>query len=69
MVRENSGPWKNLIVRNEWMKDKNITNYKAKIYIKSFRNTRRKNNIDYPTPRFDMGVTISWFGPVQLHVS
>lgn len=26
---ENSGPWKTLIVRNEWMKDKNVTNYKA----------------------------------------
>lgn len=26
---ENSGPWKTLIIRNEWMKDKNVTNYKA----------------------------------------
>ena len=26
---ENSGPWKTLIVRNEWMKDKNVINYKA----------------------------------------
>ena len=36
---ENSGPWKTLIVRNEWMKDKNVQNYVAFEGDQTFRYT------------------------------